>query len=1377
MAAEDNSNPSSPEDDAYIKRSTLDFAVVGIGASAGGIHALTRFFENMPDSPGMAFVLVLHLSPTHESSIAEILQRVTKLPTQQVTRETAIEINHIYVIPPSYTLLMNDGKLELHDGGITKGPRTAIDVFFRTLALAHGEQAISVVLSGNGADGSVGIQRIKECGGLTFAQAPGDAEYASMPSSAIATGQVDFVMPVADMPAKLVALWQNAQAIALPGLWLKPGVGKKAEGVSPEESEHALRGVMAKLYARTGHDFTHYKRATILRRIERRLQVNGLRDTPSYLVFLTEYPEETIGLLKDLLISVTNFFRDRAAFEALERAVIDHLASSDRVEQPLRAWVAGCATGEEAYSLAVLLCDRIESSEQRDNIQIFATDIDEPALAFARAGVYPESIGVDISSARLRQFFTRESAGYRVNKFIRDKVLFSPHNILRDPPFSRLDLVCCRNLLIYLEREAQQRVLETFHFALKPGGFLFLGSSESADVAGTLFSVIDKKNRIYRANVVSRPRTYLSGKGLADDGEKRAYKGTVSPYPHRDAIPFGDAHQLLLSQYAPPSVLIDSTYNIVHVTDRVDQFLRYVSGVPTLNLLTLVHPDLRLDLRTALYQAVKSGTSVDARRRGFSLKDGIVNVNITAKPVSIEDRRYILVLFDAVGSTIDTGMETGAGDSVVIMQLEEELRNLKQQLQETIDDADFSSQELKASNEEFQSVNEELRSASEELETSKEELQSINEELIMVNAELKAKVDESAKANEDLQNLIASSDIPTIFVDCDLRIKRFTPRALDLFRLIASDIERPLHDITHHLQWESLVADLHETLHANRMVEREVESTNGRFYIARISPYRNGAHDVQGAVLTFVDVTRLRDAEARAHATETRMQRVAQSMKDYAIVMLDPHGVLITWNLGAEKIFGYTEAEALGVHGSLIFKPEDREDGAFESEMRNALTQGRVEDERWYVGKNDAPIFCSGIMVPLYADDGAFEGFAKIARDMTQQQRLAHYRAKRLVREKEVRQASQQANHLKDEFLAIMSHELKHPLNLISVNAELASRLPGVQGHGLMERALGTISKAVKSQAKIIDDLLDLSRVNTGKLALNRAPFDVVPCIQAIVKAASEAAAVKRIAMTFDSGIPALSIFADVIRIEQIIWNLVSNALKFTPVDGRIRLQASVEGSCARLDVEDSGDGVDPAFLPLVFDLFKQADGRPQRMGGLGIGLALVKELVSAHDGRVEAYSAGAGQGTKFSVWIPLQDRPQENDAATRPKTTSLNRWRILLVDDTSESVEALGSLLETDGAIVSIAASAETALQLLHSHDYDLLIADSRMSETHGDPLGNALKMLPPSKNLLTIALTGIGQPYDVQKARDAGFDTCLVKPVSLGGVQRLAAEMLAHR
>ncbi|MGI4984555.1 MAG: PAS domain-containing protein, partial [Janthinobacterium lividum] len=732
---------------------------------------------------------------------------------------------------------------------------------------------------------------------------------------------------------------------------------------------------------------------------------------------------------------------------------------------------------------------------------------------------------------------------------------------------------------------------------------------------------------------------------------------------------------------------------------------------------------------------------------------------------------------------IDTGIDAGAGagagagNGVAIAQLEEEVRNLKQQLQETIDDADFSSQELKASNEEFQSVNEELRSASEELETSKEELQSINEELITVNAELKAKVDESAKANEDLQNLISSSDIATIFVDYELHIKRFTPRTLDLFRLIATDIGRPLRDITHHLHWDALIEDLQETLDANCVVEREIDSANGRLYIARISPYRTGENDVQGAVLTFVDVTRLRNAEALAHATEARMQRVAQSMKDYAIVMLDPHGILVAWNLGATKIFGYTEAEALGVHGSLIFEPENREEGVFEAEMRNALTQGRVEDERWYLSKDDTPIFCSGIMVPLHTKDGTFEGFAKIARDMTQQQRLARYRAKRLLREKEVRQASQHANHLKDEFLAIMSHELKHPLNLISVNAELASRLPGVQGHGLMERALGTISKAVKSQAKIIDDLLDLSRVNTGKLALNRAPFDVVPCIQAIVKAAGEAAAAKHIAMTFDSDAPSLSLFADVVRIEQIIWNLVSNALKFTPVDGRIRLHAGIEGPCARLDVEDSGDGVDPAFLPLVFDLFKQADGRPQRMGGLGIGLALVKELVSAHGGRVEAHSAGIGQGTKFSVWIPLQEHVQETDGAPRSRSASLRGWKILLVDDTPDSAEALGALLETDGAIVTTAPSAEAALRLLQHQEYDLLIADPDVSETHGNLLGDALKSLPAGKKLLTIALTGVGKPHDVQKALGAGFDTYLAKPVTLAEVQRLVAEVLTHR
>jgi len=488
-----------------LEISELNFPVVGLGASAGGLEPLQRFFENMPSDCGIAFVVILHLSPKHESSIDAILQRSTAMPVTQVEQSLKIEVNHIYVIAPNKQLQMNDGHLDLLPMVRPQGRHIAIDLFFRTLAMTHGTRAISIVLSGSGADGAAGITRVKDSGGITFAQSPGEAEYESMPQSAIDTGAVDFVLPVADMPQKLIELWRSAQAIQLPAVDDGEVPGPRPPSVSAaQEADEALSDIMLILRERTGHDFLHYKRATVLRRIERRLQVNLLTTLPAYRDFVQQNVAEATALLKDLLISVTNFFRDREAFDALEREVIEPLSMARDADDAIRVWSAGCATGEEAYSLSMVLSEHAAVGGSEPKVQVFATDIDDAALTVARNGLYPQSIVSDLTPTRLRQFLIKEHGQYRIHKNIRDKVLFTKHNLLRDTPFSRLDLICCRNQLIYLNRDIQAEILKMFHFALKPGGILFLGSSESADAVPKHFSVLDKKHRIYRSNLLSR---------------------------------------------------------------------------------------------------------------------------------------------------------------------------------------------------------------------------------------------------------------------------------------------------------------------------------------------------------------------------------------------------------------------------------------------------------------------------------------------------------------------------------------------------------------------------------------------------------------------------------------------------------------------------------------------------------------------------------------------------------------------------------------------------------------------------------------------------------------------------------------------------------
>lgn len=483
--------PSLPDPGVPVQRSHLDFPVVGLGASAGGLQAALRFFENMPADSGMAFVLILHLSPKHESSADRILQAVTKMPVIQVTQTVKIEKNHLYIISPAIQLAMSDGHLRVMAQQRPRGRQIAIDVFFRTLADAHTARAMGIVLSGTGSDGATGITRVKEQGGLTMAQTPDDAEYDGMPLSAIATGQIDMVLPATEMPQKLIDLWANARAIKLPCAMEDLPAQAAITGKDARQAEQAMREILICLRTRTGHDFRPYKRATVLRRIERRMQVNQVSTLPDYRDYLQANAAETPALLSDMLIGVTNFFRDREAFEALERDVVPNLLAERETGEQLRMWVAGCATGEEAYSLSMLICD--VADDETCNIQVFATDIDERAVATARAGIFPATIVTDVPPHRLRRYFQREQERYSVKKSIRERVLFAVHNLLRDPPFSKLHLVSCRNLLIYLTRDVQREILQMFHFALRPGGYLFLGSSESADVVGELFIPVDKK--------------------------------------------------------------------------------------------------------------------------------------------------------------------------------------------------------------------------------------------------------------------------------------------------------------------------------------------------------------------------------------------------------------------------------------------------------------------------------------------------------------------------------------------------------------------------------------------------------------------------------------------------------------------------------------------------------------------------------------------------------------------------------------------------------------------------------------------------------------------------------------------------------------------
>ena len=828
--------------------------VVGIGASAGGIDALRTLFANLPTDLGAAYVVVVHLDPGHESELPHLLSARTAMNVVQVTESQHLEPDTVYVIAPNRRLLITDHSIASAAFEEPRGQRAPIDSFFRSLANQHGD-GFAVVLSGGGSDGALGVRVMKENGGIILVQDPNEAEFSSMPRSAIASA-ADFVLPVVELASQLAALVSAKK---------QSGLVKVEEG-----NEDSLRRILAYLRTKTGQDFSRYKRATLLRRVARRMQVAQTERLEQYLTYLREHADEVQALFNDLLISVTSFFRDRDAFGILATAVIPRLFDAASRDAAVRVWIPACATGEEAYSIAILLLEEAARHDARPDIQIFATDLDDHALATAREGRYPQTIATDISDERLRRFFLREGDQYRIRREVRDLIVFASHSLLKDPPFSKINLISCRNLLIYLDRDLQQQVCSVLHYALTPHGFLFLGASESAENPPGLFTVFDREARIYQAT--DRPRDKLAPLPRLLT-TVRLPEIPEYPRPPR-ATPSIDVsvHRVALEEIAPPSLLVDENHLIVNLSETCGRYLLHSSGPITSDAAEVVRPELRLELRAALHRAFE-GEEASVTLPMPVRFDGVTKtVVMSVRPVKREDApRAALVLF-LEGGVAEPRARDGAPDnsSTAVAQLREELHATRTVLRTTREQYEGATEELRAANEELQSINEEYRSTAEELETSKEELQSINEELQTLNNELKLKLDMVSRAHNDLQNLMSATDVSTMFLNGALRIERFTPRMSELFNIVPGDEGRPVTDFTHRLDYQDLVLDAQRVLADLIPVERTVRATTGRWYLMRLRPYRTLDDKIDGIVATFVDVTERREAEA-AWATRQTM--------------------------------------------------------------------------------------------------------------------------------------------------------------------------------------------------------------------------------------------------------------------------------------------------------------------------------------------------------------------------------------------------------------------------------------------------------------------------------------------------------------------------
>ena len=852
------------------------FPIVGIGASAGGLEAFEEFFRNTPTDIGMAFVLVQHLSPTHVSMLTEILQRTTSMPVVEVRDQMQVHANTVYIIPPNRDMTILHGKLQLSVPDKPHAKSLPIDRFLRSLAEDQGENAMGIILSGTGSDGTLGLRAIVGAGGISLVQEPTTAKYDGMPSSAIKAGYANHVLAVEKMPDMIIS------SARIRGF-------TQAMQPAPAVVSSMLRILMHLRFV-TGQDFSQYKKSTIGRRIERRMAQHNIEDSEVYLRYLKENLTEVHILFKELLINVTSFFRDPEAFVLLQKEILPQLLQDKPSDYVFRVWVAGCATGEEAYSIAILLRELMDETHQEFKVQIYSTDLDEDAIAIARAGVYPSNIVQDVSAERLSRFFVMEEAGYRIKKEIREMVVFAVHNVIKEPPFTRLDVLSCRNLMIYLESELQNRLIPIFHYALKLGGVLFLSPSEGIGNHTELFASFNRKWKFYISkSSASSSRTMMTSpmtwaKGSSGKAPEETMKKTREPNLTELA------RRLLIQFFAPASVITDRKGEMIYVHGDTGKYLRPGPGQASLNVIEMAREGLEIELRAAIHAASNQNTPTLNREVLVKTNGDYTTVNLSVRPlpgIDGDDNLLLMSFQDVAGTHLKAKPKTSAKPIELgqIEVLERELAHSKENQQAIIEEQQASNEELKSTNEELQSTNEELQSTNEELETSKEEMQSVNEELITVNAELQSKIEQLAGMQNDMKNLLDNTNIATVFLDEHMVIRRFTREATNIYRLIASDVGRPLADIKSDLIGEDLLIKAQSVLETLVPFETEVQTHDEEWYLMRIQPYRTLDNIIEGVVLTFTNISKRIAAESAMQLARELAENIVDTVRDPLLVM------------------------------------------------------------------------------------------------------------------------------------------------------------------------------------------------------------------------------------------------------------------------------------------------------------------------------------------------------------------------------------------------------------------------------------------------------------------------------------------------------------
>ncbi len=1469
---------------------TETFPIVAIGASAGGLESLERFFTALPADPGMAFVVIQHLSPDFRSMMDELLRRHCEMPVQHAEDGLVVRPDHVYLLPPKKEMVISGGRLILTDKVPTKGLTLPIDTFFRSLAADVGERALAIVLSGTGSDGSRGIHEIARAGGLVLVEDPASAKFDGMPRSALATELVDHVASAESLPALLL----GRRAAGGEGSEDEPAT--PIEAVTPIEPATPIEDVYQLLHEHSGIDFATYKIATVSRRLARRVELAKHADLESYVARLRDDNEELGALYHDLLIGVTQFFRDPEAFEVIEEHVVPDVLRRVPENEEIRVWSAGCATGEEPFSLAMLFHEALERAGRPVHLKVLATDVHRESLERASAATYGEEQLEHVAGERRQRYFERRGGGYSVAQSLRKLVVFARHDATRDAPFTRMHLIACRNFLIYLEPKAQKRVLSLFHFGLVNGGYLFLGASEATGPLGPEFAPVDEHWRVYKKrrdvrllDAAHLPILPLTGASTAPQFVKTAPRSA-------------DTHLLatydkLLDRHMPPSFLVDEEGRLIDSFGGAERLLRVGRRRPSSWLVELLPRDLATLVSGVLQKAQQRARDGKGAIRfsGVPLPDDLgLGPQCALSAEGFRNERlgtsHVLITLESVARSAARPVEEyEPGSDVAAHVSRERIQGLESDLTYTRETLQSTIEELQTSNEELQATNEELVASNEELQSTNEELHSVNEELHTLNTHHQRKIVELRELNNDIQHLLEGTDVGTLFLDSNLRIRKFTPRVAEVFRIQDQDVGRSISDFFHSLRRPTLMSEIEAALRDGTRIEDEVRDDAGTPFFLRILPYRPEAvvdderegpqplPAIEGVVLSLTNIASLDAARARL----AEMSAIVESSED-AIIGKRLDGTITTWNRGAERLYGYTAEEVVGRNIRLLAPP-----GRVQEIERflEALGRGEKVDhvDTIRLRKDGTRADVAVTVSPVYDRQGRIVGGSAIARDVSQVKRAQRELRRREMRIREILESTMEAiygvdpdgvctfcnpscaralgyesvdelvgkdlhelahctadgapvprescailavlrsgegahaddQHMRradgttfpveywsrpvlrdgriagavvsfldvterkqseeelrttarrrEEFLALLSHELRNPLAAV-VNASALLRADG--GNGSLEDALDVIQRQVAHMARLLDDLLDVTRIGQGRIDVREEEVDLRRVCGAAIEAVSPLFGDRGDELAVELPDEPLPVRGDPDRLRQVVSNLLTNAARHSDEGAAIRLAACAEEDELVLSVSDDGHGIDPERLDRIFELFVQGEqGLDRASGGLGIGLTVVRKIVELHGGTVAAHSDGIGRGSEFVVRLPRSRTPAAGSAG---ESGAPRERRIVLVEDQADARRMLRLLLEKRGHVVTEAADGEAALDAIRRERPDVALVDIGLPLLDGYAVARSVRGDDDLSHVFLVALTGYGAADDVDAARESGFDAHLTKPADLARLEELLA------